>query len=397
MANVQKYKRGAVGHLFAHFERQKDEEGNYIKFKNQNIDTEKSDQNYNLHQSDKSQLDLYHDRLSEIKVNKRKDLNTMCSWVVTVPEELKNDPEKQKEFFKNSYDFLNNRYGKENCISAFVHMDEVTPHMHYSFIPVTFDAKKNIEKVSARDVVNLTDLKSFHTDLQNYMQQQMQMQLSIITEETKELGNKSVKELQAETSRQLAEQRAIASNLSLENDKVKKSIQLLKNEKDSVKKELEAMKDKKATVTLQVNNITKKVKGVKLREDEIKAIYNKAQTTAFGSIKGLTMQDLQNLANGAMKGARLEIKVVDLESQINQKDSRIEHLERQVPTIEQKIKETTELSNLHDKVKSLEKTLDFKDKVLDKMPKGLVQKAISEVAKLAEKAINKSIGAERER
>lgn len=397
MANVQKYTRSAVGHLFAHYERQQDENGNYIKFKNQNIDAKMTDQNYNLHQSDKTQLDLYHDRLSQVKCLNRKDVNTMCSWVVTAPEEIKNAPEKQKEFFKHTYDFLNNRYGKENCISAFVHMDETTPHMHYSFIPITFDAKKNIEKVSAKEVVNFKDLITFHPDLQNYLQQQMQMQLSIITGETKEQGNKTIKELQAETNRQLAEQRAIASNLSIENEKAKKDIQLLKNEKDSVKKELEAMKDKKDIVTDQFNNISKKVKGYNLREDEIKAIYNKAQVTPFGTIKGINKQELKDLANGAIKGARLQIKVVDLESQINKKDLEIDRLDRQAPTLEEQIKNATELSNLQDKVKSLEKTLDLKDKVLDKMPKGLVQKAISEVAKLAEKAINKSIGAERER
>lgn len=397
MANVQKYTRSAVGHLFAHYERQHDADGNYIKFKNQNIDTEKSDQNYNLHQSDKTQLDLYHDRLSQVKCLNRKDVNTMCSWVITVPEEIKNNPEKQKEFFKNTYDFLNNRYGKENCISAHVHMDEVTPHMHYSFIPVIFDAKKNIEKVSAKEVINLQDLKTFHPDLQNYLQQQMQMQLSIITEETKEQGNKSIKELQAETNRQLTEQRAIASNLSIENEKTKKDIQLLKNEKDSVKKELEAIKDKKETVTVQFNNISNKVKGYNLREDEIKAIYNKAQVTPFGTIKGINKQELKDLANGAIKGARLQIKAVDLESKINKKDLEIDRLNRQVPTLEEQIKNATELSNLQDKVKSLEKTLDFKDKVLDKIPKDLVMKAANEVAKFAEKIAAKSIANERER
>ena len=34
MAHVAKYTRGAVGHLFKHFERAKDEKGDYIKFSN---------------------------------------------------------------------------------------------------------------------------------------------------------------------------------------------------------------------------------------------------------------------------------------------------------------------------------------------------------------------------
>ena len=48
MANCQKYTKSATGHLTKHFERGKDANGDYIRFGNQEINTEKSDQNYNL-------------------------------------------------------------------------------------------------------------------------------------------------------------------------------------------------------------------------------------------------------------------------------------------------------------------------------------------------------------
>lgn len=35
MANAQKYTRAACGHLAAHYERRKDEKGEYVKFGNQ--------------------------------------------------------------------------------------------------------------------------------------------------------------------------------------------------------------------------------------------------------------------------------------------------------------------------------------------------------------------------
>lgn len=35
-----------------------------------------------------------------------------------------------------------NRYGKENVVSAYVHLDETAPHIHFSFIPITKDKKK---------------------------------------------------------------------------------------------------------------------------------------------------------------------------------------------------------------------------------------------------------------
>lgn len=48
MANAQKYTRAACGHLAAHYERKKDEKGEYIKFGNQDIDPQKTHLNYNL-------------------------------------------------------------------------------------------------------------------------------------------------------------------------------------------------------------------------------------------------------------------------------------------------------------------------------------------------------------
>ena len=48
MANAQKYTRAACGHLAAHYERRKDEKGEYVKFGNQDIDPQKTHLNYNL-------------------------------------------------------------------------------------------------------------------------------------------------------------------------------------------------------------------------------------------------------------------------------------------------------------------------------------------------------------
>lgn len=215
MANCKKFKRFAVGHMFNCYNRcSKDDE-------EQNIEASKTHMNYNLKQSNKSQIDIYHERLSQVKCLNRKDLNTMCCWVVTIPAELKAAQKKvQNDFFKHVYNFLNNRYGEKNCISAYVHFDQTTPHMHYSFIPVVIDKKKNIEKVSAKDLVNLRDLKTFHKDLQNYLQSKMQMPLSIITGETKINGNKTIKELQEESNK-----------LNEEIEILKKEIQSLKEEK----------------------------------------------------------------------------------------------------------------------------------------------------------------------
>ena len=68
-------------------------------------------------------------------------MNVLCSWVVTVPKDV---PEAEYEkFFHATYDFLEKRYGRENVVSAYVHMDEITPHMHFAFVPVVYDKRKS--------------------------------------------------------------------------------------------------------------------------------------------------------------------------------------------------------------------------------------------------------------
>ena len=47
---------------------------------------------------------------------------------------------------KKQKEFLDKRYGKENVVCAVVHYDETTPHLHYAFIPVTFDEKNKKKK-----------------------------------------------------------------------------------------------------------------------------------------------------------------------------------------------------------------------------------------------------------
>lgn len=46
-----------------------------------------------------------------------------------------------------------------------VHYDERTPHLHYAFVLVVFDAKKDRYKVSAKQVLTRHDLQTFHDDL----------------------------------------------------------------------------------------------------------------------------------------------------------------------------------------------------------------------------------------
>lgn len=99
MAHLMKSTRGATGGLTRHYERFKNEKGEYLKFGNQEINIEKTHLNYNL-AAEKNQLEFIKKRTSEIRCLNRKDVNVMCSWVVTLPGEIKT-PEDQEKFLRS--------------------------------------------------------------------------------------------------------------------------------------------------------------------------------------------------------------------------------------------------------------------------------------------------------
>ena len=90
--------------------------------------------------------------------NLRKNSIIMCQMMITSDNEFFNKIglEETKRYFVESYKFVCNykNLGERNIISAAVHLDETTPHMHLTFIPVvhTKDEQGNtIDKICARD------------------------------------------------------------------------------------------------------------------------------------------------------------------------------------------------------------------------------------------------------
>lgn len=249
MASLCKATRGASGALLDHYERKEE-----IKFKNQDIDKSKSYLNYNLAPNKNlTQREILNNRLSEVKVLKRDDVNVTCNWVITLPKTIKKDSEEEKLFFQESYNFLKNKYGEKNIVSSYVHKDEVSPHMHFCFIPVVIDKKKNIEKVSAKECITREDLKKFHKELNNYMTNIFNRDIGILNGATAN-GNKTVLEMKNEKLEKeynlkkeiYKEIENLYINLDLKNVDIKK----LENQKNSFLTELEKIN----------NNFFKKIK-----------------------------------------------------------------------------------------------------------------------------------------
>lgn len=255
MAHIGKYTRAATGHMCKHYERA---EG--VKFGNIEIDKSRTYLNYNL-APNHNQIKFIQQRLTEVKCLNRKDVNVMCDWVVTIPKELLYlYPEKQKDFFKETYNFLEQKYGKKNVISAYVHLDETTPHMHFAFIPIYHDEKKDIDKVSAYKLFNKTSLQQFHPELSKYLTNKLGVECYILNGATVN-GNKTITELKnqsiMEDNKELNKKYEYYINKISEN-KIQYDNQL--KEVFNLKNEIYKLKHTKNALNIDIEELTNKKK-----------------------------------------------------------------------------------------------------------------------------------------
>lgn len=122
---------------------------------NPDIDFSKSKDNYSLcNAAEGISFNAFIDKqIAERYTGKkaiRKDAVRMVQVLFTSDKEFfdKISEEEQRKFFKDCYQWAADRWGENNIISADVHLDEVTPHMHLNFVPLTPDGR-----LSAKDLV----------------------------------------------------------------------------------------------------------------------------------------------------------------------------------------------------------------------------------------------------
>ncbi|MGU9537452.1 MobV family relaxase [Clostridium tepidum] len=151
-----KYKASQLNNISRHNERKNENYGN------KDIDINKSNLNYHFKAPKEISYEKEFYRLREennLKGNLRlkgsKQSNIMCEFMITSDNDFFNNigEDETKRFFKTAYDFACKKCDEKNIISATVHMDETTPHMHLTYIPVVKGVKKGVEvdKINASE------------------------------------------------------------------------------------------------------------------------------------------------------------------------------------------------------------------------------------------------------
>lgn len=141
------------------------------KISNAEIDLDKTHLNYDLVQSNKNLYQRVKDRVDEVRDVSRIQKNSVVDYsnIITVPKEQFKEwgLEKSKKYMEEVYNYFCNEFGKENVVSAKVHLDETTPHMHLHFVPVN----KDNGKLQARIVMNKARINKIHTEAPEYLRQ----------------------------------------------------------------------------------------------------------------------------------------------------------------------------------------------------------------------------------
>lgn len=229
--HMNKFKKEAIRGIQSHNRRERESHSN------PDIDYDRSAANYELHEAASSNyVETIQNRIDELLLVKavRKDAVRMCGLIVTSDKTFFDGltPEETRRFFEESKVFLTEFVGAENVVSAMVHMDEKTPHMHFFHVPVTQDGRLNANKIYTRQ-----SLRKLQSELPAYLQSRG-FAIERGVEQTpgsakKHLDTREFKQQKEELAR-LAQESAVLMRDSL------RSLGILGQREEELKKSIEA-------------------------------------------------------------------------------------------------------------------------------------------------------------
>ena len=155
---MEKYKRADVVGI----ERENERNENYKSTRNPQIDKSKTHLNYHTVPYEKKYLSFIDERIKQLSPKRKikDDAVLITSFILGSDKEFfeRITAEQQKQFFADCTNFFSERYDKENVVSAVVHFDESTPHLHLNLMPVTDG------RLCAKELFDRTALRDLQTD-----------------------------------------------------------------------------------------------------------------------------------------------------------------------------------------------------------------------------------------
>ena len=336
-----KYKRENLKGIFRHNERRNK------NYSNDNIDKEKSYLNYSI-KSPQYSYEKEFDRIKEkynLKGQIKKVSNIACEYIITSDHDFfeRIGEEETRRFFETAYKFVAKykNLGEQYIISAKVHRDEQTPHMHLIFLPVVHTTDKKGNSIDKLACSEFWKAKDSYRQLQDAFYRYM-------VENGFDLQRGLPKE---ETNRQ---------HYSVEEYKKITNFKQTKEILKSMKLELPDVPD---INDININRLSKK-RDEKILEEIIKPKDNVIQNL---------YQDNMNLHRQLTKQAQIieEAEKYQKEREKILADNKNLHNEVEQIKVEYKKKESDIKWKYESKIKSLEKKNNYLKKVVDRFKESI--------------------------
>ena len=157
-----KYKGPEISNIESHNERTKEKYSS-----NPDVDMSRSHLNFHLVTPQRKYRAESEKQIAEAGCRTRSDSVRLVEALVTAtPEFFKGKKKAEiKAYFQEALDFILEHQDQKTIISAVVHMDEKTPHMHLSFVPLTEDGR-----LCAKEIVgNKKKLTQWQDQFWEYM------------------------------------------------------------------------------------------------------------------------------------------------------------------------------------------------------------------------------------
>ena len=321
-----KYKMANMQSISRHNERQN------LNYGNEDIDTDKKDLNYHLKEPQENSYEKEFERLKEenqlkgnLRLTGKKQSNVACEFLITSDNDFfkKIGQAETKRYFEEAYQFACDKCGEKNIISAVVHMDETTPHMHLTYIPVV---KGTSRKGQPIEKINCSEFwKGFNSygELQDKFYDHMKEKGFDLERGQKNEDREQRREhLSVQKYKEETLQEQIKS-LEVEKEEAKTLLNQIDEKINRLHKE-----ENRSKTQLEINHkALQEVERVKVAYEEIEAIEGKLGAFKKGKVV-ISQDEFIKLKDVAKKVYTLEYRMQNLQDEITRSKTREDRMEK---------------------------------------------------------------------
>lgn len=335
-----KYKRENLKGIFRHNERRNK------NYSNKNIDKEKSYLNYSLKEPQFS-YEKEFDRIRkkyDLKGQVKTVSNIACEYIITSDKEFfeRIGKDETKRYFETAYKFVcqYKNLGEQYILSANVHMDEETPHLHLVFIPVVHTKDKNGNKIDKIACSEFWKTKDSYRQLQDAFYEFM-----VSNHFDLERGNEngrvhlSVEDYKKVTN--FEKSKAVLQDIKLElpeTPDIKDFGRLMRNRDEKIQELIIAPKDKQIQELYEQNSLLYLTLQSQVKTVERASEYEKERKSIMAENKDLKSQlESMKINYSVQLDKEIEKMEQKYESEIYQLESKNRFLKKVISTLEKTI------------------------------------------------------------